>query len=120
MICSKCSAELSEDSDYCSKCGKKIERAYDNAFAYVEPNVVMKYSREKFMGKFKEKGLSLKCPVCSSTEFFSGECMTSPREIEETDNHYNYVKGGKLSPQIQVICTNCGVITEFSTLILFK
>lgn len=37
MICSKCGAESPKNSDYCNKCGNKIERVYDDTFAYVCP-----------------------------------------------------------------------------------
>jgi len=36
------------------------------------------------------------------------------------NNDYTYVKDGKMSPQIQIICRNCGLMREFSTLFLFK
>lgn len=33
MFCSKCGAEIAEDSLFCSKCGQKIDKQRDNLFS---------------------------------------------------------------------------------------
>jgi hypothetical protein len=60
-----------------------------------------------------EKGVSLKCPMCSSTEFKVHRDCTSPRLVQDVNEASCAIGEHRAIPSAVLSCRNCGFLAQF-------
>jgi ribosomal protein S27AE len=71
--------------------------------------------RQKIVEIFKQKGVTLKCPMCGNSKFILIDGYFT--NLLQGDLKY-YTIGGTSIPTIAATCSNCGFISQHSLGIL--
>ncbi len=71
--------------------------------------------KEDIIKKINERAKNLRCPVCSNVHMIIGDGYFA-HDIQK--DFTNRIMGGKNIPTIPIICSNCGLVREFSVGIL--
>jgi hypothetical protein len=69
--------------------------------------------RARVVDALAKKGISTKCPMCSSSEFKIHRNFTSPRLVHDVNEASLVIGEHRAIPCAVISCRNCGFLAQF-------